>query len=167
MQLNKNIGKRIRNNRGFTLIEVIAVLVILAILAAVAISRSTATEEANLKAGIDTLKSHLRYAQNLAMNEIYDTEAASSQYATRTKWGINVVGSSYSLVKYVADVSSAHTYSLPGESSATHNFISGISASSSLNPVLFDDWGSSGNVNITITIGGQTITIMAGTGFIP
>lgn len=167
MQLQKVMKYRCRNDKGFTLIEVIAVLVILAILAAVVISRGTATEEANLRAEVDTLKAHLRYAQNLAMNEIYETETVSSQYVVRTKWGINMDGPSYTLVKYVADAPSAHTYLLPGESSATHYFISGITASSSVNPVLFDDWGSPGNSNITVTIGGQTITITGETGFIP
>jgi MSHA pilin protein MshC len=166
MQLDKNIGKRIRSNRGFTLIEVIAVLVILAILAAVAISRGTATDAANLQSEINTLKAHLRYAQYLAMNDVYTTDPTSTEYSTRTKWGISVSSPSYSLVKYVADASATHTFSLPGESSATHSFANGITGPSTTITVLFDDWGSPGASNINILIGGQTITITAETGFI-
>jgi MSHA pilin protein MshC len=140
---------------GFTLFEVIAVLIIMGILAAVAISRGTISQEANVKAEVDTLKSHLRYAQSLAMNEI-----------SPICWGIQLNSSSYSLVKYDDDSEQTHTFNLPGESSATHNFKSGVSASGST-LVLFDEWGSPGSSNVNLTVGGESITITADTGFIP
>jgi MSHA pilin protein MshC len=165
MQLNKNIGKRIRNNRGFTLIEVIAVLVILAILAAVAISRSTATEEANLRAEVDTLKAHLRYAQSLALNDL-----------SPVKWGIQISGSAYRLVKNPtgdgAAFDSPTPYNLPNESSDTHSI---LPFSATTVNILFDDWGIpynsatklAANATITLTPGSQSITITPETGFIP
>jgi prepilin-type N-terminal cleavage/methylation domain-containing protein len=169
MQIEEIMRNRCRNNRGFTLIEIIAVLVIIAIISAVVISRGTGTDAASLQAEVDTLKGHLRYAQYLAMNDIYTTDTTSPGYATRTKWGISVGNSSYTLVKYVADAPATHTFNLPNESSATHSFNGITDASSTVNPILFDDWGSPGTANISITIGGQTITdaIKAQTGFIP
>jgi prepilin-type N-terminal cleavage/methylation domain-containing protein len=141
---------RQQENKGFTLIEMIAVLVIVAIIMAVAISRGIATGDVKLQAEVDTLKGHLRYAQYLAMNDI-----------APAKWGINVGGSSYTLIRFYANATTS-PYSLPGESSATHSF-----APITATPVtiLFDDWGSPDNTSITL--GGQTMTITANTGFIP
>jgi MSHA pilin protein MshC len=125
------------------------------ILAAVAISRGTMTQEVNVKVEVDTLKSHLRYAQSLAMNDIAPIH-----------WGILVNPGSYSLKKYSGNDEQTHTFNLPGESSATHNFKSGVSASGST-LVLFDEWGSPGSSNVNLTVGGESITITADTGFIP
>ena len=145
---------RLKSNKGFTLIEVIAVLVILAILSAVAISRGMQTDEVQLQTEVDTLIAHLRYAQYLALNDI-----------SPTKWGIAIGGSSYALVKDPLGNGAFNSpLSLPGESSATHS-ISPFTATST--NVLFDEWGSPGTAGINVTLGGKTITITANTGFIP
>ena len=143
---------RFWNQKGFTLIEVVAVLVIVAILTAVAISRGIATDEVNAQTEVDTLKSHLRYAQYLAMNDIDPIQ-----------WGISLGGSSYTLVRDNAGTVTS-PYNLPGESSATHDF-SPVSATAVT--VLFDEWGSPGAADINIAIGGQTIIVTAETGYIP
>jgi len=139
---------RLGNNRGFTLIEIIAVLVIIAIISAVVISRGTATDEAKLQAEIDTLKGHLRYAQYLAMNDIPPTQ-----------WGINVGTGSYALIR---NPTTTPLPNLPNESSATHSF-SPITATDWT--VLFDEWGSPTITN-SPNIGGKSITITPNTGFI-
>ena len=150
METRQRRGRRLRKNRGFTLIEVIAVLVIVAIIAAVVLVRGMSTADVNLQAEMDTLKSHLRYAQYLAMNDI-----------PPNRWGISVGSSSYTLVKDFGGTPST-PYLLPNESSATHDF-SPIAASAVT--VLFDEWGSPDNT--AITFGGKTINITANTGFIP
>jgi len=156
MKRRQIVTGRLGNNRGFTLIEIIAVLIIIAIISAVVISRGTATEEAKLRAEVDTLKAHLRYAQYLAMDDLPGTQ-----------WGISIGGSSYTLVK-VDTSGTTNPYNLPGESSATHSFASGVTAvTTGSNPILFDEWGSPGTTSSSITIGGQSITITATTGFIP
>jgi MSHA pilin protein MshC len=137
---------------GFTLMEIIAVLVILAVVSAVVVSRGMGTETAKLQAEVDTLKGNLRYAQYRAMNDL-----------PATQWGINLGGSSYTLVR-VDTSGTTSPLNLPGTSSATHNFTP-ISATPAT--VLFDDWGNPGNTSITLAFGGKTITVTANTGFIP
>jgi prepilin-type N-terminal cleavage/methylation domain-containing protein len=151
-----NIRDCCRDNKGFTLIEIIALLVLIAIMSAMAMSRVTATRDSALRVEIDTLKDHLRYAQNLAMNDTYPN-----------KWGINLSGTTYTLVKFDG-ASTLSPYSLPNESGATHNFASGISASvTGNNPILFDEWGSPGTTTSSVSMGGESIIITANTGFIP
>jgi MSHA pilin protein MshC len=58
---------RLKAHDGFTLGEVIVVLVIVAIISAVIISRS-GSFSADLPAQTEILKTHLRYAQNLGMS---------------------------------------------------------------------------------------------------
>ena len=142
--------------KGLTLFEVIAVLLMLGILATVVISRGGMdSQEAKLRSEVDTLKAHLRYAQYLALNDI-----------DPTRWGIAINGSSYTLVRNLDGNGSTfdNPHNLPNESSSTHN-LSPFTATAA--NVLFDEWGSPGNADINITLGNQTITITAETGYIP
>jgi prepilin-type N-terminal cleavage/methylation domain-containing protein len=153
MQIEKIMRYRRRNDRGFTLIEIIAVLVIIAIISAVVISRGMATDEVKLQAEVDTLKGHLRYAQYLALNDI-----------PPVKWGIQVGGTSYTLIKVDA-VGTTSPFSLPGGSSATHSFENGVTATGT-GTVLFNEWGSPDTPIPAIALGGQSITVTTNTGFI-
>ena len=74
-------------NRGFTMIEIIAVLIVIGILAAVAVSRSV-NYDTEVYTGADALKSHLRYAQTMAMNYSYTATAPGV-------WGISGTANSY------------------------------------------------------------------------
>lgn len=166
---------RLGNKKGFTLIEVIAVLIILGIISAIAISRATGTDEANLRAEVDTLKGHLRYAQYLALNDMYTSDTSAADYATRTQWGIKRATNSYKLVKYVGGAELSTTpFNLPGESSSTHTFKAPIQATGAA-LILFDSWGSpysttsdkfTAAATITLTPGPESITITPETGFI-
>ena len=56
-----------RNHRGFTLIEIVVVLVLISIVAATVFTRSITTDQINVSAQTEKIKSHIRYAQSLAM----------------------------------------------------------------------------------------------------
>jgi len=152
-----------KQHAGFTMIEVIATLVILAVVSAVVISRGTGTAATDLQVEVDTLKGKLRYAQYLAMNDI-----------SPVKWGVQMNGTSYTLVKNTSGdgVTFTQPYNLPNESSAAHS-IAPFSATS-VN-ILFDEWGIPYNAAaklaaaavITVNPGNQTVTITPETGFIP
>jgi prepilin-type N-terminal cleavage/methylation domain-containing protein len=144
--------KKAADNRGFTLIEVIAVLIILGIISAVAITRAISTQE-DLISQVEVVKSHLRYAQLKALQD--DTAT----------WGIAFAANSYTLTTTAAGGAGL----LPAENSSTHTFPSGVTVT---NPqtVTFNPWGSPGTANIPITLsqGGSTLTltVTGNTGFI-
>jgi prepilin-type N-terminal cleavage/methylation domain-containing protein len=136
------------NRRGFTMIEIIMVLIIMAIVGTVVLSRATITGN-DLVAQAEILKSHLRFAQIKAMN-------------------IPAAGSSYVLYKNNAQATSL----LPGESAQTHTLPAGITVTAGVGSTYnFDDWGSPGTSTFTITLSQGTttsnITITKNTGYIP
>src|SRR5665647_1712045 len=152
-----------KHSRGFTVIEIIAILLIIAILGVVVVSRMTSTKPYNVAAEVETLKANLRYAQFRALSDA-DKRVSSNA----TTWGISFFANSYTLQK--TEVGGVPTTpNFPGENSPTHTLPSGITISGS--NVTFDAWGSPGGSNIPITItdgtSPQTITVTKNTGFIP
>jgi MSHA pilin protein MshC len=80
-----------KNENGFTILEVVAVLVIVGILVAVAVSRALNVGP-ELTTGADTLKMHLRYAQTSAMNFHTNPNTGLSSILP---WGMSCNGTSY------------------------------------------------------------------------
>ena len=155
--MNRNIQK----HHGFTLLEVIAVLVVMGIITAIALSRFSIISP-DLMARTEILKSHLRYAQSRALN-------------TNAVWGIRFSNAAYWLFN---NGSINNRVALPGEDSNSVTLPSGMSAGTGI--VSFDSWGrpctdqagqtiQSGDRTITISCGGdsKTATITQNTGFIP
>ncbi|MCX5831476.1 MAG: prepilin-type N-terminal cleavage/methylation domain-containing protein [Deltaproteobacteria bacterium] len=148
--------KKTSDNKGFTLIEIIAVLIILGIMAAVAVSRM-GSNSSDLIPQTDILKTHLRFAQLKALSD-----------DTSTSWGIVfTTNSSYTLTNIVP-TGTAATINLPSEDSPTHTFASGVTCTTTT--VAFDSWGSPGTTNVTITLtqGGasKSFRVYANTGYI-
>ncbi len=150
--LNNMTDMRIKNDTGFTLIEIIMVLVVAAIVSVIILHRlmSTGTE---LIAQTDVIKTHLRYAQARAMS-------------SDVIWGVEFKGSTYSLFK---NGNTSDTVTLPGEQSNTLNLPSGINATEIAS---FDSWGKPYNdasgqtVHPGGQIGGLSINVTPNTGFI-
>jgi prepilin-type N-terminal cleavage/methylation domain-containing protein len=162
------MGPLLRCRRGFTTIEVIAVLIIIGVLAAVIVARYWSTSPYTVRSVAEELKDHLRYAQTRAMN-------------SNVIWGVNFVSTTqYTIFK---DGDTSHTVTPPGVDSNTVSLSSrgaslgGIAAG---DVVSFDDWGKpytnaagttaqSGTRSITVSGGGQTATIQItqNTGYIP
>ena len=147
-------SKGIRSN-GFTMIEIISVLVIIGILSAVAISKMDSTDVYEVVMEIETMKTHLRYSQIRAMSH-------------NEPWGIKISkGTSYTLQKN----DTTAPVNLPNKDSATHFFSKGISINPGNQVINFDDLGSPGNADIVITLKKQgknprRINITPKTGFI-
>ena len=91
--------------RGFTLIEIIAVLVVVGILAAVIITRAMSTTSTNRAAQESVIKNHIRYAQALAVKQ-------------GTIWGIKCNGTDYWLFRTIDPDTTSNQRALPGEENA-------------------------------------------------
>jgi prepilin-type N-terminal cleavage/methylation domain-containing protein len=71
-----------RNNRGFTLIEIIAVLVLMSIIAAGVLVRGMNTDQIDLIAQTAKIRNQIRYAQAPAMkrSEVWGIKCFANQY---------------------------------------------------------------------------------------
>jgi MSHA pilin protein MshC len=116
----------VRNNRGFTLVELISVLLIMGIVAAVVVNR-VGTSNNEVIAQIEVVKSHLRYAQSRAMNSDKNSDK---------QWGVRFDTSRYWLFK---DGNISNKVTFPAEDSDTVTLPSGMSVGTET--VTFDDWG--------------------------
>jgi len=152
----------IANNRGFSMIEAIVVLIIIAILAPIVVSQAFKQADTTpLITEAEILKVNLRYAQIRAMNDT-------------VTWGISIAGSTtYTLVR-----TGGTTPNLPGDSSTTHTLTGGVTISSGAGTtVTFNEWGApvdgsgtplTANTTVTLSLGGSssTVTITKNTGYI-
>ena len=163
--------KKTSDNKGFTIVEIIAVLIILGIMAAVAVSRMGANAS-DLIPQTDIVKTHLRFAQLKALAD--DVQADG---VTASTWGITFTSgtpASYTLQNNGGTAS----INLPGEDGKIHTFPTGVAVTTT--SVTFDSWGipvvSSGNLtpltvdaSIALSQGGvpSTINVTINTGYIP
>ena len=150
----KRAGKTEINQHGFTMIEVVMVLIVIAIVATVVAYRP-ATVSNDIIVQAEILKSHLRYAQIKAMNDT-------------VPWGIRIPdATSYILYRNNASASDI----LPGETAQTHTLPAVVTITGGVGSTYnFDDFGSPGASTLTITLsqGATTsnITIIRNTGYI-
>ena len=83
------------NHRGFTIVEIIVVMVLVGIIATMAFTRSITTDKLNLVSRADKFQAHIRYAQSMAQK-------------TNDVWGIYCNGSQYWLFNGSLRVASRH-----------------------------------------------------------
>jgi prepilin-type N-terminal cleavage/methylation domain-containing protein len=71
-----------RNNHGFTIIEIVVVMVLISIIATAAFTRSITTNDLNLIGRADKIQTHVRYAQSMAMkfNDVWGIFCNGSRY---------------------------------------------------------------------------------------
>jgi prepilin-type N-terminal cleavage/methylation domain-containing protein len=158
-----------RCRRGFTTIEVIAVLIIIGVLAGVIVARYWGTSSYSVSSVAEELKNHVRYAQTRAMS-------------SNVIWGVFFISNTQYTIYRNGNTGSTNWVSPPGADSNTMNLSSqGVTLGVTANDVVsFDDWGrpctdaagttlQSGTRSITVTGGGQTATIQItpNTGYIP
>lgn len=141
---------------GFTMIEVIAVLVIVGIIAAVVAVRMSNTNAYDLASQLEVIKGHLRLAQSRALG-------------SGSPWGINFTSSTtYNLFQGIATTTPIQ---LLGEDNANVNLTTKKSALTitSATPLVitFDAYGSPGTTTLTINTNGGNITVTKNTGYIP
>lgn len=156
-----------RRSQGFTLIEIVAVLVLIAILAIAAFNNMGTTGVQSMTEA-DALRAALRYAQARAMADIYT-------------WGISLSSNGYQLVEDNPSVSGA---TLPGGGGASRTMPSGVTLGGA-NLILFDWRGQPvtshisaigatasaatafQNITVTASTASEIVTVTPYTGFIP
>ena len=155
-----------RSEHGFTILEIIVVLVLMAIISAYAIGRSAGTQGMELAGQVDRISNHIRYAQAMALKQ------------SDTVWGITCDANDYSLFQ----TDTATLVILPGETSNKIS-LSDLGVGMGAFDLFFDKIGkpytayvdetsytpvSAGNqLHINITGGGSiTLTITPETGLI-
>lgn len=57
------------DNRGFTIIEIVVVLVLISIIAAATFQRSISTDQMNFRSQFDKIQNQMRYPQSIAMKQ--------------------------------------------------------------------------------------------------
>ncbi len=139
---------------GFTLFEIVMVLLILGIISYFAATRLFSDDVPTQAAELELVKNHLRYAQSRAMN-------------TDSNWGIKFGSSTrYWLFKGTEENT---VIRLPGVESADGVMeLKAIQVSLPPgNKIAFDSFGSPGTATITLSTTAGGITVTRNTGFIP
>jgi len=162
MKRRESIAARRRS--GFTIIEIVAVLLLLGVLAAGAVS-VLPRSDAGLITEADRLGTHLRYAQIRALADTYQWRLAFIDAQTYQLGPVVVPGAGFAPAI------------VPGTGATQRTLTAGVTTSPAT-VIRFDSWGRplsdagiplGANQTITLTEGGRnaTITIRAGTGLIP
>jgi len=142
-----------RSGAGFSMIEVIAVLLLTGALAVVAVPRLMDSSVA-VAAEAEVMRAHLRFAQSLAVA------------ANTADWSVLIAGQSYQLQRNGA----ASPIHFPGESSATHVLASGVTVTGGTGTLGFNALGAPA-VTYVITLSNgtrtETVSVTGFTGLIP
>jgi len=137
----------IKNNSGFTVIEIITVMIVMGIITAFAVGR-VADNKPELVAQKEVLKVHLRYAQSRSMNS-NDSYGIESDATGDIYWLFRIVGT--------------NRVNFPGEQS-DHINLSALGLSMNANIIVsFDSRGIPYTDNSgTLQAGDRTLTLSSG-----
>lgn len=166
-RLDLRVRRILRGHEGFTLFEIIMVLLIMGVLSYFVATRVFMDDAPTQRGEFELLKNHLRYAQSRSMNS-----EASAGY---TKvWGIKFgTATTYWLYNEAEGVDLVKR--LPGVETADGKVVlNNVQVVGSPIVLGFDPFGSPGIMTVTLTVqqkgGGSTvgtITVTKNTGFIP
>lgn len=156
-------ARRIACNRrfsnGFTLIELVTVMVLTGIIAVIALPRMVDKLTFNTRGFADQARAAIQYAQKVAIAQRRNVCVAISS-GTLTVTKAATAGSAVACTVAVAEPAGGSSYSLSAPS--------GVSLGTSSSPITYDALGSTA-VGVTVTITGDqtiTFTVESGTGYV-
>jgi len=145
------IPSLLKRSSGFTLIELVVILILLGILSAVALPRFFNIDDYRVRATYDEVAGAVRYAQKLAV-------------ASGCEVQVDISGNSYALQQHSTDCTSGAFTTISGHP-VTSASISGVSLSAIPSNIIFDAMGRSSNT-ATVTVGTKSFNIVAETGYV-
>jgi prepilin-type N-terminal cleavage/methylation domain-containing protein len=95
----------LRRSSGFTILEIIVVLLLLSILAATLLGRSITNSTIDLNSATDKIRNQLRFAQAEAMKRAYEAYPV---------WGVKSAGTQYWMFRGMTPDLSANEVRVPG-----------------------------------------------------
>jgi len=95
----------VRRPSGFTIVEIIVVLLLMSILAVTVLGRSVTTSNLDLSSATDKIRIQLRFAQ---------AEAMKLSYETNLVWGIKSAGGQYWMFQGINPDTQANEVRVPG-----------------------------------------------------
>lgn len=116
-----------RNSRGFTMIEIVVVLVLISIIAAAVFRRSISTDQMNFMSQYDKIKNQARYPQSMAMKR-------------GEWWGVSCDTSNYWIFTGTNATTAANRRLLPGQQQALIS-LGGLGITMDGFTVIFDEYG--------------------------
>lgn len=141
--------KGMPNGKGFTLVELIAALLVVAILGALVLSRATNVQSFQVAAEFDRVKTHLRFAQNRALK-------------SNSRWGVHFDSSAnYWLFRD----NIAGKKRLPDQNASTVT-LDALQITNAPLTVMFDSFGSPGTSSVNILTNKGAILVHGSTGFV-
>jgi prepilin-type N-terminal cleavage/methylation domain-containing protein len=121
------LKKMTRNHRGFTIVEIVVVLVLISIIAAAAFRRSITTDQMNFVSQYDKIQNQVRYPQSMAMKR--------SEW-----WGISCDTNNYWIFTGTNESTVANHRQLPGQQNTLIS-LSDLGINMSGFTVFFDEYG--------------------------
>jgi len=154
-----------QNDHGFTLVEMVVVLVLISIISATVLARSISTNQIDFVGQVDKIRNHIRYAQSMAMKRL-DVDPNENG-----RWGIKCFGNEYWLFKYETFGDQNTPVRLPGEEPGKIS-LPDLGVTMNAYTLFFDGLGTpyktsptnsvttDSPLNITITAGSLTRTLV-------
>lgn len=141
------------NYYGFTLVELVIVILLLGILAAYAMPKFFNLDDYRTRAAYDEVAGAVRYAQKLAV-------------ASGCEVKVQISASSYSLQQHSTDCTSGAFTTISGHP-VTSNNLTGITLTSTAGDFIFDAIGrSSSGTTVSINGGIKSFLVIAETGYV-
>ena len=140
----------VKRSSGFTLVEMIVILVLLGIISAVALPRFFNIDSYRTRVAYDEVAGVVRYAQKLAVASGCDVQ-------------VQIVNNGYALQHHQTSCSSGGFVNI-SDHPMTNNTFSNVNLSPTTNFV-FDSMGRSSRA-LTINVGSESFAVIAETGYV-
>ena len=137
-----------RDNRGFTIVEIVVVMVLISIIAAATFSRSITTDQINFVSQYDKIQNQVRYPQSMAMKQ-------------GKEWGFACDGSDYWI--FTGTNKTTNHELLPGQE-ATLISLTDLGVTMDGFTVIFDKYGIPYSPDWTTPLGADLVVDLTDSG---